>query len=96
MWEIIKIVVIVVVIGLISEYYFSSPKAQVKRLWKEILEISFKMGKLKKEFPSIPSSIIYEYEKVIHKKEKMINALLDYYFDPEDDQDYIEDNRPEK
>ena len=49
-----------------------------------------------KEPPNISdvtTPIIYEYEKKIQKKKKLINELIDYYFDSEEDQDFIEDNR---
>ena len=90
MWEIIKIIVTAIVAGLILEHYFYSPNAQIKRLRKEILELTSKIIWLKKEPPNISdvtTPIIYEYEKKIQKKKKLINELIDYYFDSEEDQD---------
>lgn len=31
----------------------------------------------------------------IDKRKKLINVLLDYYFDPEEDEEFIQENRPE-
>lgn len=75
---------------------FYTPKSRIRRLWNEI----FKIEKLKAENikksgdPVLFNFILSHYELPIEKKKKMINALLDYYFDPEVDAEYIEENRP--
>ncbi len=74
---------------------FYSPKARIKRLRKEIYTISSEIGKLYTNDSVVDSLTLKPYENAIHKKEKMINVLLDYHFDPEEDQEYIEENRPE-
>lgn len=73
--------------------FFYSPKAQIKRLWEEIFEYSFKINeqnKLGYDF----NPLITIYEGIIMKKEKMIHALLDYYFNHEEYNEYVRDNRP--
>lgn len=74
--------------------FLYSPKAQIKRLWKEIYKISFQIGKSKKIFENDYDPFAAECKKIIDKKEKMINALLEYYFDPENDTEYIQENKP--
>ena len=75
--------------------YLYSPKARIRRLWNEIFVISHETGKHSSE-DSVADSLIKEsFEKAIQKKEKMINSLLDYYFDPEEDRGYIEENKPQ-
>lgn len=75
--------------------FFYSPKARVRRLWKEVFTISHEIGKYNSKDSVEDSSVKEPYEKTMRKKEKMINALLDYYFDPEEDREYIKENRPE-
>ena len=54
------------------------------------------MGKHSGE-DSVADSLIKEpFEKAMAKREKMINALLDYYFDPVEDREYIKEKRPEQ
>jgi len=85
----------VVITWIIINEVFYSPKARIKRLWKEIFTIAHKIGKYNSE-DSVADSVVKEpYERVIQKKKKMISSLLDYYFNPEEDQEYIEENRPE-
>jgi len=86
----------------LTYHFFYSPKARINRLWEEVFKISYKIGeqKRKQEYSNFvrvgwgPFSMVAD-ESVIEKKEKMINALLDYYFNPnnEEDKEYIEQNR---
>ncbi|KKS91487.1 MAG: hypothetical protein UV65_C0005G0019 [Parcubacteria group bacterium GW2011_GWF2_43_11] len=79
---------------LLTYVYFYSPKARIERLWKEIFRITFRKKEQEKISRDICNPLVEEYEKMIRKRYKMINSLLDYYFDPEEDQEYIEENRP--
>jgi len=73
--------------------FFYSPKAQIKKLWGEIFNISFKIAEQKKlNYDSNP--LVNIYENVINKKKAMINALLDYYFNTEEDEEYVKENKP--
>jgi len=74
--------------------YFYSPKARIERLWEEVLKIAFKKKEQEKITGDVHDLLAGEYEKIIRKKHKMINALLDYYFNPKEDGEYIEENRP--
>lgn len=67
--------------GLVYEYYYS-PKARIKKLYREI-------SKLKLLSPSDSLIVLTE----ANKKGKMINALIDYYFDPVEDKEYIENKK---
>lgn len=99
-------ILLLICIGWWAGYIFwYSPKAQIKRLWKQIHQITFALEKDKKEHPDIIWGIcrlvrvgwwIFSYiadESVIEKKGKMINALLDYYFNQEEDAEFIEQNK---
>lgn len=77
----------------LSFYFIYSPKAQVKRLWKQIN----KLNKLKIDCGN-DSTRDYIVNGSIHtaisNNKKKINILLDYYFDSEEDEEYISKNRP--
>jgi hypothetical protein len=79
--------------GLVYEFLYS-PKARIKRLWKEVFLISSKIYEQKKLSEGTYDPLVRAYEKIIEKKEKMIGSLLEYYFDPEEDGEYIHENKP--
>lgn len=83
-----------VITWVVTSELFYSPKARVRQLWKEVFKLAQKVGEQKKRFPDIPNPLADAYEKIIYKKKQMINALLEYHFDPEEDQEYIQENRP--
>ena len=73
-----------------QNYY--SPKAQIKRLWKRVHKLTGL--KVKFEGDSVAEYLCNgSYEKEISKEKKKINFLLDYYFDPEEDKEYIKNNK---
>lgn len=72
-----------------------SPKARIKRLWKEIFTIAYKIGDIRKRFgENYNDPLTGAYERINDKKKKMIKAILEYYFDPEEDEEYIRENTP--
>lgn len=75
--------------------FFYSPKAQIKRLWKEVFIIEHEISKYNSEDSVADSFIKAPYENAIRRKKKMINALLNYCFNPEEDREYLEENRPD-
>ena len=78
---------------ILEENYYT-PKAQIKRLWKRIHRIT---ASLPKSYFDTDSSIpSYVYSPWLEKRNqigKVINSLLDYYFDKEEDKEYIKNNR---
>jgi hypothetical protein len=82
------------VMWLIAENTIYSPKARIERLWKEIFAITTKIVEQEKRFGKIYNPLVNLYEKENLKKKKMINALLEYYFKPEEDEEYIRENKP--
>jgi hypothetical protein len=74
-----------------------SPRAHIASLWREAFALSFKVG-LAKGFSRSDSDFNKkeQYEIARSKKYKLINALLDYYFDPEKDKKYVQENRVTK
>lgn len=75
--------------------FFYSPKALIGRLWKKELNLASELGKMRKgvEMPEVIEGINSAYLPHMEKIGKMINALLDYYFDMEEDEEYIKENR---
>ena len=91
--EIIIILATVVITWLFVHEYLYSPKAYIRRLWKEVFVILRRSNDHMKNYND-NGFLEGVYEKELQKRYKIINALLDYYFDPEEDSEYIEDNRP--
>lgn len=58
-------------------------------------KLSRKLGKMSKETPEVVPLLGSAYRNEIEKTGKMINALLEYHFDPKDEKDseYIKENR---
>ena len=73
---------------------FHSPKAQIKKLQKEIAQLIAKKEPLKNT-PKWISEDIYEnfYKEAISCRKKLIDALLEYHFDPVADEEYIRENK---
>lgn len=95
MREIIILIIGGIIGGLITYELWFSPKAMIEKLWKEVFKFSHEIGKLKKLNEEVGWRInIGAWQKQIDKREKLINALLEYYFDPEEDEEYISENRP--
>lgn len=77
--------------------FFYSPKNHIKELWEEIYDFMFKIREWEIKTHDIPYfSDSFGLQSKIEKRKKLINALIDYYFDPEEDEDkeYIQENRP--
>ncbi len=80
--------------GVVYELLYS-PRATIKRLWKEIFTVSYKMGDIRKRLgENYNDPLTKAYERINEKKKKMIKTLLEYYFDPEEDEEYIRENTP--
>ena len=73
---------------------FYSPKAHIKELWEEIFEMTRVITKFKDSGDSV-LTFCTGYENKIEKNKKLINALLEHYFDLEEDEEFIHDNKPE-
>lgn len=73
-----------------------TPKNLIKGLWKELNSLQSKARNLSREDPA-NDTIGYgnHLNAEIDKRARLINALLDYFFDPEEDEQYISDNRPD-
>lgn len=76
-------------------YYllFWSPKAQVRRLQKQIYRIPIKLARQQRR----SGTPLEEYKELCYKsleiRYKMLDALLDYKFDPKDNRYFIESVR---
>lgn len=86
---------------LFFEEYFYSPKACIKRLWREVLEISRMTGEMRKleDTSGFHGLGIEKLEKLSNVRGNLINALLDYHFpNTEEDQEveqYVKEHRYE-
>lgn len=83
----------------------NTPKVRIERLENEACHFAAQIGKMRREtqgtlrLKSIEDAknpiAEYPLSQQIEKRHKMINALLDYYFDEENEEDkeYIEEHR---
>lgn len=80
--------------GELAFHFIYSPKAQVKRLWKKIYKLN--QFKIDCGDDSARDFLVNDsvYSNISNQKKK-INILLNYYFDPEKDEDFINKYRPE-
>jgi len=86
----IFILLVGVVIGAGLAYYFwYSPKARIKNLWK----IIHRYSPLLRPDLMLGESAYPELAQKIREHGEMINLLLKYNFDPEEDKEYIEQNK---
>lgn len=67
-----------------------SPKARIRILQREIYRLPIKTARLKRSRPDLADHLIKNCKNRISMKHKMTNVLLDYYFDTEEDKEYIE------
>ena len=86
---IIYTIFILIIGGNLAFHLIYSPKAQIKKSWKNIQLIR----SLTPRSEHIPEIIYSEPDKRIADIGKHINYLLEYYFDPEEDREYIEQNK---
>lgn len=77
---------------LVIYYGFLSPKARIRRLWKEIYNLPIKLGRMKQQTPERAAYLKKICLERIEQRYKMIEALLDYNFDPEEHKEYIAKN----
>lgn len=77
-----------------------SHKSQIERLWKKVFKFAVERGKLEREGDSVAFfEIINAYNKAADRAGRLINALLDYHYtDEEDDEEreYVHENRYEE
>jgi len=89
----LKIILIIIFIVIPTWYIlnesFYSPKERIKRLRKKVHKYSDVINKLHTDVYSIGEPYKIQRNKV----GKVINSLLDYHFDQEEDKQYIEENR---
>ena len=79
---------------LVMNGYLYTPKNQVKRLWKRILSLTKKLRDLTESYPKDREYFADIYNEEINRAKKLIKAILDYYFDPEGDREFIEKHSP--
>lgn len=88
------------VIGLIigtevGYYFYYSPRAEIKRLLREMYKIPIKFAKAKRKTNNTDDYYYNSCKRILSAKCKIINDLLNinYYFDPEKDKDYIQEKK---
>lgn len=72
---------------------FYSPKAHIRKLWKEIFAMEMKRKKLGYYDSNSPLSFLFDKE--IFDRKNLIKSLISCYFDPEEDEEFIHENTPE-
>ena len=73
-------------------FYFS-PRACVKRLWKEVFKLTYDLAEIRKKLQTDMHQFNISYGKAIYKRKVLINAILDNYFDSEEDAEFIREHR---
>lgn len=85
----------VVVVGGITWFLihniFYSPKAQIRILLRQMFNIPIKLARIKSKFGDENNYLYDNCKKALDIRYKVIVALIDYYFDPEEDTEYIKD-----
>jgi replication-associated recombination protein RarA len=89
--KLLSFLAIILATWFILDQYYYSPKNQIKRLWNKVHKLSELINKLGSDY--IPDYISDSPKDKINKIGKVINSLLDYHFDSEEDKEYIEENR---
>ena len=87
----ILIVVVLTWLGVYTLFY--SPRSRIKALKKEIIEIPIRIDRQKKEMPEESEHFDDMCSKAIKIRYNIIDALLEYYFDPVADEEYIRENK---
>ncbi len=85
-------IVIFLLIWLVIYELLYSPKARIRIIWRQIYRIPIKIARAKRAMPDKADYFDKICEKSLSLRYKMINALLDYHFDPEEDEEYIQKN----
>ncbi|OGL65540.1 hypothetical protein A3B21_01590 [Candidatus Uhrbacteria bacterium RIFCSPLOWO2_01_FULL_47_24] len=86
-------IAILLFIWLIIYEVFYSPKGRIRQLRRAIYRIPIKIARLKRKMPDEAKHFDEMCEKALNARYKMINALLDFHFDPDEDREYIKEIR---
>jgi len=87
--NIIYIILLALIIWFFLDQEYYSPKARLKRLWKIVNKLSIEINKTSSGNFEINSAYLLQRNKV----GKYINSILEYYFDPENDEEYMAENK---
>ncbi len=69
---------------------FYSPRAQIERLLKEMYNIPIKLVRRKRQMQDNSNRFEDMCRDALNRRYKMLEALLNYYFDPEENKEYIQ------
>lgn len=85
--------------GLLYELFYG-PKARVKRLWNEMFKYAYEIGKYKKESKDANHGVYDQFVSILESKSnktgKLINAILEYEYQDEnneEEKEYVADNK---
>lgn len=71
--------------------FLYSPSAQVNRLSKQMFNIPIKLARAKRKIGDEDNYFYDTCKKALNIRYKTIISLLDFYFDPEEDREYIKE-----
>jgi hypothetical protein len=86
-------VIIFICICLVIYNIFYSPKARIRIIWRQIYRIPIKMARAKRQMPDEARHFDEMSKQALDIRYRVINALLEYHFDPEEDKEYIQENK---
>ena len=69
--------------------FLYSPKARIRRLFKEIYNIPIRIARPKRNVPEANNDGSDKCRAMLTSRYKMIEAILEYNFDTETDKEYI-------
>ncbi|MBU0707573.1 hypothetical protein KKG41_04340 [Patescibacteria group bacterium] len=84
------VVIVFLLIWLIIYNTFYSPKARIGIINRQIYRLPIKTARAKRDRPDAAKELDEMCNKALNIRYKMISALLDYHFDPDEDKEYIE------
>lgn len=88
--EILTILLLIFGTWFLTYNLFYSPRAQIRRLLKQMFNIPIKLAKAKRKFNDKDDYFYDVCKKALELRYQVILALLNLYFDPEIDKEYIE------
>jgi len=87
----ITIFLCVIFTWFLTYHLLYSPRAEIRTLLRQMFNIPIKLSKAKRKIGDEDNYFYNTCKKALEIRYKMIITLLDFYFNPEEDKEYIEE-----